>query len=73
MWKAVLLVGYVVLVVAGVALARMWSKQKRRGRAQSFLTQPLKKDFYVSVEFCVGFAMASLAAAAVFKFLGVTW
>lgn len=71
-WKVVLLAGYVVFIVAGFALAIMWSKRKRRENAQSFLTRPLKKDFYVSVEFCIGFALASLAAVAVFKFLGVT-
>jgi len=77
MWAALLL-AYVAVLVAAIVFAVRWSRKKksdyhnlRRQHSltpfEAFLVKPLKKDWYVSVEFCLGFALAGYLAVLVLR------
>ena len=79
--KIAILAAYIALIVAGLTFAIKWSKRKKleyrdlRTRQkltpmQALLAKPLSKGWYVSIEFCVGFAIAALFAVVLLKAVG---
>ena len=71
-----LLIAYLALIVAGLSGAWIWArKMKKMPKSQpargvaAYLLQELPKGWYVSVQFCVGFAVAGLIAVILFELL----
>ena len=75
-----LLIAYIALVVAVLFGALVWSRRKQRTLRNSFTAhkwtavetlffKELPKGWYVSVQFCVGFALAGLAFVVLFEML----
>lgn len=79
-----LLIAYVFLVVAFFAGIVIWSRQKKRDYANpskrqkftpamAFLFKELQPDFYVSVQACIGFVLASVVAVVVYDIVIRLW
>ena len=76
--RIVLLIAYVLFLIGVFFLLVNWSRKKKREyssfRTQQklspltlFLVKSLKKDWYVSVWFCIGFAVSGYVAVLVFR------
>ena len=76
--NAIWIVLYVLLVAGLLAGAALWARKKKRemkdpmarrnlGPAATFLVKDLPPDWYVSLQFCIGFALAGLVAVLIFK------
>lgn len=78
--KIVFLFSYVIFVTIFIGGAWTWARKKGRqtrklrnpSGTQHFFFSELKKDWYVSIWFCLGFALATFIAGAIYKaFLGL--
>lgn len=74
------LVSYVLVVMSFFIGIAFWARQKKREfkkplarrkltPAMEFLFRDLPPDFYVSVQFCIGFIIAAIVASAFFSYV----
>ncbi len=80
----IFLVLYVLFIVVLVTGAIHWARKKRRelknpstrhkvSPTSEFLVKDLPRDFYVSVQFCVGFALSGFLTVALYKIFLHYW
>ena len=73
--KIVFLFSYLILITIFLGGAWIWARKKGRqtkklrnpSDMQNFFFSELKKDRYVSWQFCLGFALATFLAGAIYK------
>ncbi len=73
--KIVFLFSYLIFVTLLLGGAWIWARKKgretrklrNRSDMQNFFFSDLKKDWYVSFQFCLGVALAMFIAGAVYK------
>ena len=73
--KIAILFSYLIFVAVFIGGAWIWAKKKGRtirklrnpSDMQNFFFSDLRKDFYVSWQFCLGLALATYIASAIYE------
>jgi|GEM_PF-3358614 len=82
--EVIFLVLYVMFVVLVFASAIHWARKKRQqlksptarqkvSARSVFLVKDLPRDWYVSVQFCIGFALSAFLAVVIYKIFLQYW